>query len=72
MEIAIIVSALTLIISIAGVFFWNIAETRSIANHLEGKFGQLETKIDNLIAAIHAESKDFHGRLSVIEDRHKK
>lgn len=51
--------------STVGLFFWNRAESRTDIRHMD-------TKLDSnreLIAAIHLEMKDFHGRLCALEER---
>jgi hypothetical protein len=42
--------------SFVGMFLWSRSDIRGIEN-----------KIDSLVAAIHLEMKDFHGRLCAIE-----
>lgn len=49
---------------IAGLFFWNRSEARADMRHQDAK-------IDNLITAIQAETKDFHGRLCNLEGKQK-
>jgi hypothetical protein len=55
--------------AMAGMFFWNRAETR--ADRLENRndIRHLDGKIDNLISAIQTETKDFHGRLCSLEGK---
>lgn len=46
--------------SVLGLFFWNRSESRNDYRHIEA-----------LVSAIHAEIKDFHGRLCAIEERYR-
>ena len=84
---------IVVLVTVAGLFLWNIAESKSATKHLDAKMESfqvesrsniatlqtevqseikhLERKIDNFITAIHQETRDFHGRLSVIEERNK-
>jgi len=47
---------------------WNRSESRADMRHMDAK---LESTRE-LVRAIHDESKDFHARLCVIEERNKK
>jgi len=49
-------------------FVWNRSESRADMRHMDAK---LESTRE-LVRAIHDESKDFHARLCVIEERNKK
>lgn len=55
-------------LTIAGLFLWNRSESRSDFRALDNK---IDTKIDNLIQAIQAETKEFHGRLCSLEAKQK-
>lgn len=68
-----------LLIYFAGLFIWNRTENRTDVRHMDAK---LESTRE-LVRAIHDESKDFHlammqetkdfhGRLCSIEERHRK
>lgn len=48
-------------------FLWNRAESRADIRHLDAR---LEATRE-LVHAIHLEMKDFHGRLCIIEERHR-
>jgi len=48
-------------------FLWNRAESRADTRHMEN---QLQS-IRELVYAIHAEMKDFHNRLCIIEKEKK-
>jgi hypothetical protein len=53
---------------IVPLFLWNRAESRADIRHMDAK---LEATRE-LVRAIYDESKDFHARLCVIEERNKK
>lgn len=53
-------------------FLWNQSESRADIRHLEQKTFEMITSIKQEVWAIHAEMKDFHGRLCAIEERNKK
>ena len=57
-----------LIMSFVGLFFWNRSESRSDIRHMDAKLDATR----NLIAAIHEEMKDFHGRLCAIEEKNRR
>ncbi len=54
--------------STIGLFFWNRSESRADWRHMDAK---LEATRE-LVRAIYDESKDFHTRLCMIEERNKK
>lgn len=56
---------LILLVTIAGLFFWNRSESRNDYRHMEAK-------TDAILNAIKDEIKDFHGRLCSIEEKNKK
>jgi len=84
---------IAVLIAVATLFLWNIAESRSLGKHFETQMNalradvkadsaeiradvkadsaEIRSDIKNLISAIHLETKDFHSRLSVMEERHK-
>jgi len=55
---------LILIVTFAGLFFWNRSESRSDNRELRA-----ETMV--ILRAIETEMKDFHGRLCAIEESRK-
>lgn len=56
---------LILLVTIAGLFFWNRSESRNDYRHMEAK-------TDAILNAIKDEIKDFHGRLCAIEEKNKR
>lgn len=50
--------------SILGTFFWCRSESREDNR-------QLEARMSALIASIHEEIKDFHGRLCTLEEKNR-
>ena len=54
--------------AVLGLFFFFFSESREDYRHVETQLDGMR----DLIAAIHAEMKDFHGRLCAIEERNKK
>ncbi len=52
---------------IVPLFLWNRAEARADCRHTDAKLESTRS----LVAAIHDEMKDFHGRLIEIEKRNK-
>lgn len=52
---------LIMMITVAGLFFWNRSESRNDARNAQ-----------NIILAIHDEMKDFHGRLCALEEKNRK
>jgi hypothetical protein len=66
---------IVLIISMAGMFFWSISESKEdkrliLALMNENRI-ELQSSINANMSAIHDEMKDFHGRLCAIEERNK-
>jgi len=60
-------------------FLWNRAEARSDMRHMDAKLDSnrelirtVHQESKDLIMAIQAEMKDFHGRLCAIEERGRK
>ena len=51
--------------SIIGTFFWCRSESREDSR-------KVEARVEALIMAIHAEIKDFHGRLCALEEKNRK
>lgn len=56
---------LVMVVTVAGLFLWARSESKSDYRHMDAK-------IEANLQAIHAEMKDFHGRLCAIEERGKK
>lgn len=54
------------VLGVFGLFLWNRTEGREDARHMDGKLESIRA----LTIAIHEESKDFHARLLVLEDRY--
>jgi hypothetical protein len=63
--LALIIANFALIIPL---FLWNRAESRADIRHMDAK---LETTRE-LVRAIYDETKDFHNRLCIIEERNRK
>lgn len=70
---------LTLFFANAGLIIWFRSESRADYRHLDAKIDASNAKIEasnretkQLIESIHAEMKDFHGRLCAIEERNRK
>jgi hypothetical protein len=66
-------------IGVFGLFLWNRTESRADIRYMDTKLEAnrellREVHLDNknLIIAIQAEIRDFHGRLCTIEERNKK
>jgi hypothetical protein len=49
-------------------FLWNRAESRADARHTDSKMESTR----ELVRAIHAEMKDFHNRMCIIEEKNKR
>ena len=62
-----IISLIAILATIAGLFAWNRAESRSDIRHMDTKIDAIR----ELTRAIHMETKDFHSRLCAIEERRK-
>ena len=60
-----------LIISMAGMFFWSISESKEDKRVLLALLNDNRIETQSTLNAIHAEMKDFHGRLCAIEERKK-
>jgi len=58
---------LIMLITMAGLFFWNRSESRNDTRHMEA----IAKGNSDMILAIHQEIKDFHGRLCSLEERHR-
>ena len=56
------------LISTFGLFLWNRSESRQDIRHMDAR---LEATRE-LVRAIYDESRDFHARLCVIEERNRK
>jgi len=55
-----IIEFMALIATFAGLFFWSRSESRADTR-----------RVEDLLAAIKDEIKDFHGRLCAIEERYR-
>lgn len=76
-----LIELLTILITIAGLFIWNRAESRSDVRHMDNKTDGMRNLIDAIreetmaireeTKAIHLEMKDFHNRLCEIEKSRK-
>jgi len=60
---------LILLVTIAGLFFWNRSESRSDARNFDIKLETYRQETYEIIRAIQSEIKDFHGRLCAIEEK---
>lgn len=58
--------------SFVGLILLFHVESRTDFRHMESKTYSLHKEIKEEISAIHAEIKDFHGRLCAIEERRSK
>lgn len=61
-----VVELIILLVTIAGLFIWNRAESRADIRHMDAKLESNRA----LIEAIHKEMKDFHSRLYILEERY--
>ena len=66
---------IVLIISMAGMFFWSISESKEDKRVLFAMINEnrieLQSTMNANMGAIQAEMKDFHGRLCAIEEKNK-
>ncbi len=62
-----LIELLAILVTIAGLFIWNRAESRADIRHMDAKMDSMR----NLIDAIREEVKDFHHRLLEIEKNRK-
>jgi len=60
-----------LMVTIAGLFFWNRTESRADYRHMEARNDAREARTAAILDAIKDEIKDFHGRLCAIEEKRK-
>lgn len=60
-----------LIISMTGMFFWSISESKEDKRVLMALMNENRIETQSTLNAIHTEMKDFHGRLCAIEERNK-
>lgn len=58
------IQIMILVASIAGVLLWSRSESREDNR-------KVEVRVEALIQAIHAEMKDFHGRLCALEEKNR-
>jgi hypothetical protein len=61
----------SLFLANAGLILWFRSESRADWRHMHAKLEAYRTETNALIHAIHDEIKDFHGKLSAIEERRK-
>lgn len=61
-----------------GCFFWNRSESRADIRHMDVKLDanrelirEVHKETQQMISAIREDIRDFHGKLCMIEDRHK-
>lgn len=59
-------------IGVFGLFIWNRTESRSDARHMDTQLRANSELIREVHNQIHAEMKDFHGRLCAIEEKNKR
>jgi hypothetical protein len=62
---------IVLIISMAGMFFWSISESKEDKRILFAMINENRIETQSTLNAIHAEMKDFHGRLCAIEEKNR-
>jgi hypothetical protein len=60
-----ILELIVVLVTIAGLFIWNRAESRNDIRHLDAKIDAIR----ELTHAINLEVKDFHNRLCAIEEK---
>jgi hypothetical protein len=65
------VELLILLGTIVGLFVWNRTESREDFRMLQTLINENRIETQSTLSAIHAEMKDFHGRLCAIEERNK-
>jgi len=63
-----ILELIVVLVTIAGLFIWNRAESRNDIRHLDAKIDAIR----ELTHAINLEVKDFHNRLCAIEEKRNK
>ena len=73
-----IIELITILVTIAGLFIWNRAESRSDIRHMDNKIDSMRNLVDAIReeskafqTAIREEMKDFHNRLCEIERNRK-
>ena len=59
-------------IGVFGLFVWNRTESRSDARHMDVQLRANSELIREVHNQIHAEMKDFHGKLCAIEEKNRK
>ncbi len=63
---------LTIIGGNMAMFLWATRQARSDFIHLDKKLDEHRKEVTQIIKAIQEETKDFHNRLCLIEERNKK
>jgi hypothetical protein len=58
-------------VTVVGLFIWNRTESRTDQRLMLSIVQSIQSDIRAFQTAMAAESKDFHGRLCAIEERHK-
>jgi hypothetical protein len=58
-----------LVITLAGLFFWNRTEARADSRKADQDNKDLRRDVIDIMRSIQEEMKDFHGRLCAIEER---
>lgn len=66
------IQILVVLVTVAGLFIWNRAESRADSRHYDAQLKQFNERTEALISAIKDEMRDFHGRLCAIEERRNK
>lgn len=66
--VGVLVANLAIVVPI---FFWNRTESRNDTRHMQAMLNSNRELIREIHNEIHAEMKDFHGRLCAIEERRK-
>lgn len=62
---------LVMLITVAGLFFWNRSESRNDVRHMETMIKDNAEMIRSIHNEIHMEMKDFHGRLCALEEKNR-
>jgi len=65
------VELLVLLGTIVGLFVWNRSESREDVRNLQTLINENRIETQSTLNAIHAEMKDFHGRLCSLEEKNK-
>lgn len=65
------VELLVLLGTIVGLFVWNRSESREDVRNLQTLINENRIETQSTLNAIHAEMKDFHGRLCSLEEKNR-